>query len=47
MRSDLDRLQDILRAIDNAEEYKDGGEERFQRDELVQVWALHHLLTIG
>jgi hypothetical protein len=28
MRSDLDRLEDILRAIDNAEKYKDDGEER-------------------
>jgi uncharacterized protein with HEPN domain len=47
MRSDLDRLRDILRAIDNAERYKDDGEERFQRDELVQVWVVHQLLIIG
>ena len=47
MRSDLERLEDILRAIDNADKYKDGGEERFQRDELVRVWALHHLPIIG
>jgi uncharacterized protein with HEPN domain len=47
MRSDLDRLEDILRAIGNADKSRDGGEERFQRDEMVQVWALHHLLIIG
>jgi uncharacterized protein with HEPN domain len=47
MRTDLDRLKDILRAIDNVEKYKDEGEERFQGDDLVQVWALHQLLIVG
>ncbi len=47
MRSDLDRFRDILRAIGNAERFRDDGEDRFQRDEIVQVWVLHHLLIIG
>jgi uncharacterized protein with HEPN domain len=47
MRSDQDRLADILRAIDKAERYKDAGEDRFLQDELLQVWALYHLQVIG
>jgi len=47
MRRDPDRLEDILRAIINAEKYTDAGEERFFRDELLQVWAFHHLQIIG
>jgi uncharacterized protein with HEPN domain len=47
MRSDSDRLDDILHAIDNAEKYRSAGEERFLDDELLQIWALHHLLIIG
>lgn len=47
MRGDLDRLEDILGAIAKAEKYKDGGEERFLQDELLQVWSLHHLQIIG
>jgi uncharacterized protein with HEPN domain len=47
MRSDPDRLKDILRAIDNALRYKAAGPERFLQDELLQVWVLHHLVIIG
>ena len=43
MRSDLDRLQDILKAIDKAERFVGEGQERFLQDEVLQVWALHHL----
>jgi uncharacterized protein with HEPN domain len=47
MRSDRDRLEDILRAIGNVERYRDAGEERFLQEELLQVWVLHHLMIIG
>ena len=42
-----ERLADILEAIDNIERYAVRGRDAFERDELVQVWVLHHLRVIG
>ena len=42
-----ERLADILEAIDNIERYAVRGHDAFERDELVQVWVLHHLRVIG
>ncbi|XHX78534.1 MAG: DUF86 domain-containing protein [Stenomitos frigidus ULC029] len=47
MRSDRERLQDILEAIAQIERYSLGGQEAFQQDELIQVWIVHHLQIIG
>ncbi|HSK79482.1 MAG TPA: DUF86 domain-containing protein [Thermoanaerobaculia bacterium] len=47
MRDDRERLLDILEAIERAEKYASQGKEAFLRDELVQVWILHHLQIIG
>lgn len=47
MRDDHQRLLDILEAVAQIEKYAAAGRQRFERDELVQKWVLHHLLIIG
>jgi uncharacterized protein with HEPN domain len=47
LRRDIERLKDILDAIDAIERHTEGGREAFDRDELIRVWCLHHLETIG
>ncbi len=47
MRDDAGRLQDILEAIDKIQKHASRGREAFETDELLQVWAVHHLQTIG
>ncbi|MGH3936594.1 MAG: HepT-like ribonuclease domain-containing protein [Pseudonocardiaceae bacterium] len=47
MRSDLDRVQDILEAIERVERHTDGGRAAFDTDELIQVWVVRHLQIIG
>jgi len=47
LRGDDERLRDILEAIEAIERHLSLGEERFRGDELLQVWALHHLQLIG
>ena len=47
MRSDVERLHDMLQAIARIERYARQGRERFERDELVQTWVIHHIQIIG
>ncbi|MBF0502906.1 MAG: DUF86 domain-containing protein [Candidatus Riflebacteria bacterium] len=47
MRSDHDRLLDILEAVNKIEKYSQKGRDYFQREELVQVWIIHFLQIIG
>ena len=47
MRDDAERLQDILEAIAQIEKYAAWGLEAFERDELIQVWMVHHLQIIA
>lgn len=47
MRDSRERVLDILEAIERIEKYTAGGRESFDRDELVQVWILHHLQVLG
>jgi uncharacterized protein with HEPN domain len=47
MRKPAERVRDILDAIEQIERYAAHGRERFNQDELVQVWMLHHLQIIG
>ena len=47
MRDDAGRLQDILDSIQRIEERIGGGRQRFERDEMLQVWVVHHLQIIG
>jgi uncharacterized protein with HEPN domain len=47
MRSCQERLLDILEAIARIERYVALGKARFLEDELIQVWIVHHLESIG
>jgi len=47
MRDDAGRLQDMLEAIEKVEDRLTKDREAFSDDELLQVWAVHHLQIIG
>lgn len=47
MRRDLQRLQDILEAIERIERMAAKGREAFEQDEMIQVWIVHHLQILG
>ncbi len=47
MRSDRERLLDILEAIENIDKQVDRDREAFKNDPLRQVWVVHHLQIIG
>jgi uncharacterized protein with HEPN domain len=47
VRDVTERLQDILDAIAHVERYAGRGRERFDSDELIQTWVVHHLQIIG
>ena len=47
MRSDRERLIDIPEAIEKIERYVSRGRNAFDSDELLQVWVIHHLQTVG
>lgn len=41
MRSDRERLIDILEAIEKIERYVARGRKAFDSEELLQVWGIH------
>jgi uncharacterized protein with HEPN domain len=47
VRSDVERLRDILDAIEQIRRYSTKGRAAFDRDELIQVWITHHLARLG
>ncbi len=47
MRDPLERLKDIIEAINNIERYAAKGRKAFEDDELIQVWIVHHFQIIG
>ena len=47
MRDDKERLRDILEAIEKIEKYAKRGKQIFEREELIQIWIIHHLQIIG
>ena len=47
MRSDRDRLFDIVEAIEKIEERASRDIDDFAEDEMQQVWVIHHLKNIG
>jgi uncharacterized protein with HEPN domain len=47
MRSDHERLRDMLEAIEAIKKYAARGRSAFDNDELVQTWIIHHLLLLG
>jgi len=44
---DRDRVEHMLQAIEGIQRYARDGHERFERDELVQVYCLHQLMILG
>jgi uncharacterized protein with HEPN domain len=47
MRSERERLLDILEAIERIEKYAEDGKDAFESDELIQNWMVHHIGIIG
>ncbi|MGH9618692.1 MAG: HepT-like ribonuclease domain-containing protein [Bryobacteraceae bacterium] len=47
MRDDLERLADISIAIDKILSKTAQDRSAFERDEMLQVWVLHHLQIVG
>ena len=47
MRDDVERLRDILEAIERIEKYAARGRATFDDDELIQTWMVHHIEVIG
>ncbi len=47
MRTDEERLRDVVDAVANIERYTSEGRAPFDDDELVQVWVVHHLEVVG
>jgi uncharacterized protein with HEPN domain len=47
VRDSRERVLDILEAIERIEKYGHSGKEEFERNELVQIWILHHLQILG
>ncbi len=46
MRSERERLLDILEAIERIEKYAEEGKGAFEMDELIQTWIVHHITII-
>jgi len=47
MREDVERLQDILEAIEKIEKYSRAGRVAVESDERTQVWIVYHLEILG
>lgn len=47
MRTDRERLLDILDAIDLIQEETTGGRAAFDGDRKLRIWVLHHIQVIG
>jgi len=47
VRDDRARLQDILEAVELIEKYAAQGRAKFEEDELIQTWIVHHMLLLG
>jgi uncharacterized protein with HEPN domain len=47
VRDDRARLEDMLQAIEKILAKTTTGKDAFEADEMLQVWALHHLQIVG
>lgn len=47
MRRDQERLLDMIEALRHIERYAKSGRHRFDADELVRTWIVHHLVILG
>jgi len=47
MRSDRERLLDILEAVERIEKYASQGKKAFEESDLIQSWMVRHIQIIG
>ena len=47
MRSDIERLKDILEAIDKIQQKMKIEKSAFFQDEMLQIWVIHYIQIIG
>jgi uncharacterized protein with HEPN domain len=47
VRSDRERLIDILESIQLIEKYAAQGQKKFEESDLIQNWMVHHIQIIG
>ena len=47
MRSDRQRLLDVVEAIEEIEKYADRGRQAFEADDLLQTFIVHHIQILG
>lgn len=47
MRSDREKLLDILEAIERTERYTVQGRQAFEQNELIQTWFIQNLQVVG
>ena len=47
MRGDKLRLGDVIEAIAQIQKHTSSGREKFDNDELIRVWVVHHIQIIG
>jgi uncharacterized protein with HEPN domain len=47
MRDRRERILDMLEAIERIERYTAEGRAKFEKDELIQTWVVHHLQIVG
>ncbi len=47
MRRDLERLRDVVEAIDRIRQHTNLNRSAFDNQPLVQVWVVHHLEIVG
>ena len=47
MRDDREKLLDILEAIERIEKKAGTDRARFEKDEMIQIWVIHHLEIMG
>jgi uncharacterized protein with HEPN domain len=47
VRDPVERIRDMVEAIDRIERYAERGREAFDRDELIQSWFIRHLQILG
>lgn len=47
MRSDRERLLDVLEALERIDRQARRGRQAFESDELLQTWIVHHIEILG
>lgn len=47
MRDDRELLRDVLEAIERIEKHTGRGRQAFESDDLIQTYAVHHILILG